>query len=579
VALLVCHLHSIDNATSYVGDGGAHENMQPFLVLPMIISTTWTDVLPAGALVAFAGNSVPSGFELCDGLLSVFTGLDPAFANHRPDMRLRVALGSGSGPGLTPRATGDQNGTLTANLTMAELPPHSHSVQMGGQKSTATPGNNYVSVSVLTDVCGSIVDMDQNSLLPNGVDASLAHNNLGLSTTTDWLLATADVASPVGSMVHYARDLIASTNPGEMRAVGQSLTSARQDLLSLGLTAAPDTQDAFLMGRAGVQEALNVRRGSDTVSLLDVEIPSHDHVIVAADCTAVINTLSPASKFGPLNNAYGAAFSLTAMAAGSIVSSPSAPHENMHPYVAMDVILFVNDTCNPTMPGSVCNCDLLTGVCAAGTTGSVPIVISGNTSYAGDVVMVPTSNLVVNIAAGASLTVGGTAKLNGTLTLLAAGAGTTTVLTAGNILGHFGGVTVVPQFAMQRGDGDRGVHGHDNYSDSVGAAVRRWRGKRSVDGGNHRDCGWNRRGCNCGGDCGCADSSALLQRRCERCEIKDREQQSKLGRNDNNNLKTVEEANNVVDAVRSHFVFRLTHAQRFLQKSIRRNLCSLCRVQ
>ncbi len=61
--------------------------------------------------------------------------------------------------------------------------------------------------------------------------------------------------------------------------------------------------------------------------------------------------------------------------------------------------------------------------------------------------LAPSSNLVVNVAASASLTVIGAAVLNGTLTLLAAGPGTTTVLTAGSISGQFAAVAVVPQFA------------------------------------------------------------------------------------------------------------------------------------
>ena len=43
-----------------------------------------------------------------------------------PDMRGRVALGYGSGIGLTVRNMGDDGGEETHTLTTAEMPTHNH---------------------------------------------------------------------------------------------------------------------------------------------------------------------------------------------------------------------------------------------------------------------------------------------------------------------------------------------------------------------------------------------------------------------------------------------------------------------
>ena len=75
----------------------------------------------------FAGNFAPRGFALCEGqLLSIASnsalfsilgttyGGDGRSTFGLPDLRGRVPLGPGTGPGLTPRRLGDKDGTETA---------------------------------------------------------------------------------------------------------------------------------------------------------------------------------------------------------------------------------------------------------------------------------------------------------------------------------------------------------------------------------------------------------------------------------------------------------------------------------
>ena len=59
--MLVVTANADHHVTYDTGDDAPHENMQPFLAVNHIIS------LEQGQITLFAGNSAPSGWELCDG--------------------------------------------------------------------------------------------------------------------------------------------------------------------------------------------------------------------------------------------------------------------------------------------------------------------------------------------------------------------------------------------------------------------------------------------------------------------------------------------------------------------------------
>lgn len=91
-----------------------------------------------GAIVAFATTDVPEGALECDGSTylqadypELYSVLDAAFIVDAdsftvPDLRGRVAVGTGTGTGLTPRAMNDSFGEETHVLTTAELASHNH---------------------------------------------------------------------------------------------------------------------------------------------------------------------------------------------------------------------------------------------------------------------------------------------------------------------------------------------------------------------------------------------------------------------------------------------------------------------
>ena len=87
----------------------------------------------------FAGNFAPRGWAFCDGqllavsqndalfsLLGTVYGGDGRTTFGLPDMRGRIPVHAGTGPGLSPRRVGAKAGTERVTLTTNQLPPHDH---------------------------------------------------------------------------------------------------------------------------------------------------------------------------------------------------------------------------------------------------------------------------------------------------------------------------------------------------------------------------------------------------------------------------------------------------------------------
>jgi microcystin-dependent protein len=105
--------------------------------------------------IKFVGfNFAPNGWALCDGQLlpisqntALFSLLGTQFGGNGqttfalPDLRGRVPVHQGNGPGLTPRSIGEVGGQESVALGVAQLPPHSHGAYAAsGDQSTDRPG-------------------------------------------------------------------------------------------------------------------------------------------------------------------------------------------------------------------------------------------------------------------------------------------------------------------------------------------------------------------------------------------------------------------------------------------------------
>jgi len=92
-----------------------------------------------GEIRMFAGNFAPRGWAFCDGqllavsqndalfsLLGTIYGGDGRSTFGLPDMRGRLSIHAGHGPGLSERRLGAKGGAEHVTLTTNQLPSHSH---------------------------------------------------------------------------------------------------------------------------------------------------------------------------------------------------------------------------------------------------------------------------------------------------------------------------------------------------------------------------------------------------------------------------------------------------------------------
>lgn len=93
------------------------------------------------SILLFAGNFAPTGWAFCDGsILSItqntalFSLLGTTYGGNGtsnfalPDMRGRVPIGMGNGPGLSPIILGEMGGVENFTLAINQMPQHSHTL-------------------------------------------------------------------------------------------------------------------------------------------------------------------------------------------------------------------------------------------------------------------------------------------------------------------------------------------------------------------------------------------------------------------------------------------------------------------
>lgn len=103
-------------------------------------------------------NFAPKAWAFCDGslmpirtntplfsLLSTVYGGDGKTSFGLPDLRGRVPMGTGDGPGLSNRTLGEAAGEEQVNLTNDTIPTHTHNLTGEGvQGASVTPGGNLM---------------------------------------------------------------------------------------------------------------------------------------------------------------------------------------------------------------------------------------------------------------------------------------------------------------------------------------------------------------------------------------------------------------------------------------------------
>jgi microcystin-dependent protein len=136
-----------DLVVDNTGGGQPVNNMQPYLGINYCIALV--GLYPSrngaepfiGEIMIFGGNFAPRGWAFCDGqllpvsqntalfsLLGTTYGGDGRTTFALPDLRGRVPLHPGTGPGLSSRQLGEKGGTETNVLTIGQMPAHNHTI-------------------------------------------------------------------------------------------------------------------------------------------------------------------------------------------------------------------------------------------------------------------------------------------------------------------------------------------------------------------------------------------------------------------------------------------------------------------
>lgn len=166
-----------------------------------------------GEIRLFAFPRVPTGWLACDGSLvaiaqyevlfsligSTFGG-DGSNTFGLPDLRGRVPVAQGSGPGLTPRTTGEPGGEEAHVLINTELPSHSHplvSTTVAGTTPTPGPTVHLATGSISTakvyapQAGATTYDVMAPSILAAG--NSLPHENMMPTLTGNFCICWSGV--------------------------------------------------------------------------------------------------------------------------------------------------------------------------------------------------------------------------------------------------------------------------------------------------------------------------------------------------------------------------------------------------
>lgn len=175
-----------------------------------------------GEIRMFAGNFAPLGYMLCQGQLISIAQNDALFALlgttyggdgvntfALPDLRGRVPIHMGQGPGLTNRTIGQVSGSESVTLMSANFPAHVHPVS--GTLSMMTRGDaagNYSSPtahSIATAPAKKFFSKTGTGQVMAGLDAtatigtagaSQPHNNMQPYLVINFIIAIVGVFPP-----------------------------------------------------------------------------------------------------------------------------------------------------------------------------------------------------------------------------------------------------------------------------------------------------------------------------------------------------------------------------------------------
>ncbi len=154
-------------------------------------------------IMMFGGNFAPRGWAFCDGqllpiaqntalfsLVGTIYGGDGETTFALPDLRGRVAMHPGNGPGLTPRSEGQKGGTETNTLIAGQLPVHSHTFNLPAtEEGNADAPDAAFIAGDGTSSFGTTSDVTMATASTNNTGSSQSVNNLQPYSCVNFIIA------------------------------------------------------------------------------------------------------------------------------------------------------------------------------------------------------------------------------------------------------------------------------------------------------------------------------------------------------------------------------------------------------
>jgi microcystin-dependent protein len=145
-----------------------------------------------GEIRMFGGTFAPQGWALCDGQLLTISDNDALFSLlgttyggdgqttfALPDLRGRVPVHQGQGPGLSNRAPGEAGGAEAVTLATPQLPAHTHTP--GANSGTGTqsnPAGNVWAAGLTAFIAPGSSDSSMASSSVGAVGGGQPHENM-----------------------------------------------------------------------------------------------------------------------------------------------------------------------------------------------------------------------------------------------------------------------------------------------------------------------------------------------------------------------------------------------------------------
>ena len=158
-----------------------------------------------GEIRMFGGNFAPLGWAMCNGQLmsivendALFTLIGTTYGGDGqttfglPDLRGRIPIHAGQGPGLSNRVRGESSGVETVTLTVNQLSAHGHALASSTDTATqASPAGNLLAQPSTIDLYRPAT-VPSAALSPNAITSaggSQPHDTMGPFLSITFIIA------------------------------------------------------------------------------------------------------------------------------------------------------------------------------------------------------------------------------------------------------------------------------------------------------------------------------------------------------------------------------------------------------